>query len=198
MRIKRAVLARHFGFSEKARWEMADDGISELDVAESVLNAVAIYKKLRSRSPLRVERKEYLYVIISPNLLGLPIYTKGKLISQGGRDYFYFLVSFPGLWETGNLSAYTTMNTLTHCPNCGSKRFRTVRKDLREEYDGQPYVVRGLEFQECSDCGERMFSPEVMQRIEAVSPAYSKRRGTKHSTKAALRAESPARAVART
>jgi len=90
------------------------------------------------------------------------------------------------------------MNTLNHCPNCGSKRFKKARKDLREEYDGQPYVVRGLEFQECSDCGERMFSPEAMQRIETVSPAYSKRRSTKHAAKAALRAESSPPAVAHT
>ncbi|SRR5579871_656287 len=93
VRIKRAVLAQQFGFSEKARWEMAADGISELDVAESIVNAVAIYKRLRSRSPLRPERREYLYVIVSPNLLGVPIYSKGKLVAIGGRDYFYFLIS---------------------------------------------------------------------------------------------------------
>ena len=44
VRIKRAVLAGRYAFSEKARTEM--------DVVESILNAVAIYKTLRSRSPL--------------------------------------------------------------------------------------------------------------------------------------------------
>ena len=34
-RIKRAVLAGHYAFSEKARLEMEADGITELDVAES-------------------------------------------------------------------------------------------------------------------------------------------------------------------
>ncbi|NOZ20235.1 MAG: hypothetical protein GXP25_04015 [Planctomycetes bacterium] len=52
-RIKRAVLAGRYAFSEKARLEMEADGIVELDVAESILNAVAIYKKIRSRSPFR-------------------------------------------------------------------------------------------------------------------------------------------------
>jgi hypothetical protein len=64
VRIKRAVLAGHYVFSEKARVEMEADGLTELDIAESVLNAVAIYKRLRSRSPLRQQPKEYLYVIL--------------------------------------------------------------------------------------------------------------------------------------
>jgi hypothetical protein len=53
IRIKRAVLAGRYVFSEKARQEMEADGLTELDVAESVLNAVAIYKRLRSHSPSR-------------------------------------------------------------------------------------------------------------------------------------------------
>ena len=52
-RIKRAVLAGHYAFSEKARMDMEADSLTELDVAESILNAVAIYKMIRSRSPLR-------------------------------------------------------------------------------------------------------------------------------------------------
>jgi hypothetical protein len=49
--IKRAVLAGRYAFSDKARSEMEEDGLTELDVAESILNAGAIRKKLRSRSP---------------------------------------------------------------------------------------------------------------------------------------------------
>jgi len=107
-------------------------------------------------------------------------------------------ISISWFLRNRRLNAQTTMSTLNHCPNCGSKRFKKVRKDLRELYNGQPYVVRGLEFQECSDCGERMFSPEAMQRIEAVSPAYSKRHRAKHSAKPALRAEPSPPAVAHT
>ena len=53
VRIKRAVLVGRYVFSEKARTEMKADGLADMDVVESILNAVAIYKTLRSRSPLR-------------------------------------------------------------------------------------------------------------------------------------------------
>lgn len=93
VRIKRAVLAGRYAFSEKARLEMEADGLTELDVAESILNAVAIFKKLRSRSPRRAPAREYLYIIQSTNLNGLPIYTKGKLVKDADRESYYFLVS---------------------------------------------------------------------------------------------------------
>jgi hypothetical protein len=93
VRIKRAVLAGRYAFSEKARIEMEADGLTELDVAESIVNAVAIYKTIRSTSPFRNDVRERLYVIQSTNLTGLPIYTKGKLVSTGGMETYYFLVS---------------------------------------------------------------------------------------------------------
>lgn len=93
IRIKRAVLAGRYAFSEKARIEMETDQLTELDVAESILNAVAIYKRMRSRSPMRSKTREYLYVIQSTNLDGLAIYTKGKLVQEAGVETYYFLVS---------------------------------------------------------------------------------------------------------
>ncbi len=72
---------------------MEEDGITELDVAESILNAVAIYKKLRSRSTYREKSVEYLYVIQSTNLDGLMIYTKGKLMRETDSETYYFLIS---------------------------------------------------------------------------------------------------------
>jgi hypothetical protein len=93
VRIKRAVLGGRYAFSEKARLEMEEDAIGELDVAESIINAVAIYKKLRSRSSFKAMRTEYLYVIQSPNLNGLAIYSKGKLVKEAGEEIYYFLVS---------------------------------------------------------------------------------------------------------
>jgi len=93
VRIKRAVLAGRYAFSEKARLEMEADCLTELDVAESILNAVAIYKTLRSRSPQRGRQREYLHVIQSPNLEGLAIYSKGKLAQEAGEEVYYFLVS---------------------------------------------------------------------------------------------------------
>ncbi|SRR6266478_6549511 len=93
LRIKRAVLTGRYAFSEKARTEMKIDGITELDVAESILNAVAIYKKLRSTNPRRQWSKEYLYVIQSTNLEGLAIYTKGKFVREAELETYYFLIS---------------------------------------------------------------------------------------------------------
>jgi hypothetical protein len=63
-----------------------------LDVAESILNAVAIYKTVRSVSP-RSHRREMLHIIQSTNLNGLAIYSKGKLVSDVGQDTYYFLIS---------------------------------------------------------------------------------------------------------
>ena len=93
VRIKRAVLAGRYAFSEKARVEMEADHLSELDVAEAILNAVAIFKKIRSTNPVRNRPREYLYIIQSTNLEGLLIYTKGKLVKEGTQDKYYFLVS---------------------------------------------------------------------------------------------------------
>jgi len=85
VRIKRAVLAGRYAFSEKARLEMEVDGLEELDVAESILNAVAIYKKIRSTSQSRNKAKEYLYVMQSPNLDGIAIYTKANWCEKEAR-----------------------------------------------------------------------------------------------------------------
>lgn len=93
VRIKRAVLAGRYSFSDKARLEMECDGLTDLDVAEAILNAVAIFRKIRSTSPRRTRAKEYLYIIQSTNLEGLLIYTKGKLVKEAGQDSYYFLVS---------------------------------------------------------------------------------------------------------
>jgi hypothetical protein len=57
------------------------------------LNAVAIYKTIRSVSAHRSHRKELLHVIQSTNLNGLAIYTKGKLASDDDQDTYYFLIS---------------------------------------------------------------------------------------------------------
>lgn len=93
IRIKRAVLSGRFEFSRKAAEEMDADDLTRLDVAESIMNAVAIYKSIRSISPYRKGKRETLHVIQSTNLKGVPIYTKGKLVAEAGVETYYFLVS---------------------------------------------------------------------------------------------------------
>lgn len=93
VRIKRAILSGHYAFSEKASLELESDGLTELDIAESIVNAVAIYKTIRSQSPYRKQTKEYLHIIQSTNLEGMMIYSKGKLVQEAGVETYYFLVS---------------------------------------------------------------------------------------------------------
>jgi hypothetical protein len=38
-------------------------------------------------------KREYLYVIQSTGLTGIPIYTKGKFSRQQSEEVYYFLVS---------------------------------------------------------------------------------------------------------
>ena len=42
---------------------------------------------------MRSRRFEYLCVIQSTTFDGVMVYSKGKLITEGGEDRFYFLVS---------------------------------------------------------------------------------------------------------
>jgi hypothetical protein len=93
IRIKRAILAGQYAFSEKASIELEADGLTELDVVESIANAVAIYKTIRSQNPYRKGTREYLHIIQSTNLEGVMIYTKGKLVHEADRETYYFLIS---------------------------------------------------------------------------------------------------------
>ena len=72
---------------------METDDLTELDIAESILNARDVYKKLRSNSASRNKRREYLYIIQGTNVDGLVIYTKGKFVESEGTGTYYFLVS---------------------------------------------------------------------------------------------------------
>jgi YgiT-type zinc finger domain-containing protein len=71
------------------------------------------------------------------------------------------------------------MLKITICPTCGSDRIRLVRRDLPGEFRGQPYIVPDLEFHECPNCGEHVYDAQAMRKIEAVSPAFAKRRKKK-------------------
>ena len=68
------------------------------------------------------------------------------------------------------------MFEISSCPTCGSQKLRRVRRDFEGEYQGDAYRVEGLEFFECPDCGEKIYSREAMRRIEAKSPAFVSRK----------------------
>ena len=65
------------------------------------------------------------------------------------------------------------------CPTCGGERISRVRKTVTRQYNGRAYQVPDLEFEECPDCGERVYDREAMRKIEAYSPAYAHRRPRK-------------------
>lgn len=92
VRIKRCVLQGHVRFTNKAREELERDDLTVLDVREALVNASAIYKSIRSTHPT-TRRRESLHIIRSRNLSGVAIYTKGKLVLEGGVETYYLLVS---------------------------------------------------------------------------------------------------------
>jgi hypothetical protein len=92
VRIKRLVIARRVLFTEKAESELAAESLTPELVYESILNAPAVFKALRSRNP-RTGATEKLYVIKGLTFDGLGIYTKGKILTRAGVDVFYVLIS---------------------------------------------------------------------------------------------------------
>jgi YgiT-type zinc finger domain-containing protein len=72
------------------------------------------------------------------------------------------------------------MLNITICPNCGSRKLKTVQRDLVRTTGGQRYIVPSLEFHECPNCGEKLFGPDAMQKIQSFSPAYASGRDKDH------------------
>jgi hypothetical protein len=92
VRIKRCALANRVRLTDKARDEMECDDLELSDIRESIMNAKAIYKTVRSRNP-STGKREYLHIIQSANLTGVAIYSKGKLTVEDGVDVYYLLIS---------------------------------------------------------------------------------------------------------
>ena len=72
---------------------MEADGLTAGEVIESIVNAQAIVRTLRSRSPARRYAGEKLYVIKSFSYDGTLIYTKGTIVRQAEHEVFYVFVS---------------------------------------------------------------------------------------------------------
>lgn len=92
-KIKRLAIARRLRFTFKADTERIRDGLSVEDIVEALVNAVAITKTLRSRSPHRLQPREKLYVIISATYEGTLVYTKGTLRKLRDIEEYYLLIS---------------------------------------------------------------------------------------------------------
>jgi YgiT-type zinc finger domain-containing protein len=45
-----------------------------------------------------------------------------------------------------------------------------VRRTVTRTFRGKPYTVPNLTFHECPNCGEQVYSPEAIDKIEAHRP----------------------------
>jgi len=75
----------------KAQLELEIDDLTREDVRESLVNAAAIYKTIRS--PVPGIGREYLHIIESASFQGVVIYSKGKLVVEDDREVYYVLIS---------------------------------------------------------------------------------------------------------
>jgi YgiT-type zinc finger domain-containing protein len=64
---------------------------------------------------------------------------------------------------------------ITICPNCGSDEIKKVRRNWMGKSQGKTYSVPALEFYECPSCGERVYEPRAIRKIESYSPTFSKK-----------------------
>ena len=67
------------------------------------------------------------------------------------------------------------MFDITHCPTCGSRKIRKIQGPLTREFKGETYTVADITYHECPDCGEHLYEPEAMDKLQAASPAFRKR-----------------------
>jgi YgiT-type zinc finger domain-containing protein len=72
--------------------------------------------------------------------------------------------------------------SISTCPSCGSSMIRRVKRKWTGNYQGEPYMVAGLEYFECSNCQEKIYPPEAMRRIQESSPAYAKPRQARRAS----------------
>jgi len=92
IRIKRLVIARRVMFTVKARNEIERDMLTEDLVLEAILNAPVIQKRLSSVNP-KSGMHETLFIISGFTYNGLILFTKGKIVHQEDKDYYYVLIS---------------------------------------------------------------------------------------------------------
>ena len=79
---------------------------------------------------------------------------------------------------------------ITTCPTCGSKRIKSVRRNLTRKFEGHEYTVPNLEYYECPACGEKVYDREAMRQIEAHSPAFKRETSKRKPAKSARSATS--------
>ena len=62
------------------------------------------------------------------------------------------------------------------CPMCGAKEIRRVKRDIVTTRPDYTFTATAIDIEECPACGERFFSLEAMEAIEAQRPQTARRR----------------------
>ena len=65
----------------------------------------------------------------------------------------------------------TSGKALRRCPTCASPRIRAVVGEYRTRVQGEEVVIPQLVRDECPQCGEVLFGPEAMRRMEKYRKA---------------------------
>lgn len=66
------------------------------------------------------------------------------------------------------------------CHECGNKSMHRVQEDHTTEMG---YLIRNLDFYKCSDCGEKLFDPDAMDRILKEGRLADKRPNRRKASK---------------
>ena len=59
------------------------------------------------------------------------------------------------------------MTKIVQCPSCGNRGLKNVCRSVRRVIDGREVVVPKVRFQECPDCGEKIYDAEAMRQLES-------------------------------
>ena len=81
-----------------------------------------------------------------------------------------------GLKIQQNKKTMKSDKRLHSCPTCRSRNIRLVRGKYSTRIRGEPVTVPDLEREECPDCGEILFGPEAMRRLEGMRELSAKAR----------------------
>lgn len=166
-RIKRAVLAGRYAFSDKSRVEMKIDDYGT--------GCRGVHPQRRSNL-----QKSSFHQRTSPLTPGVSVCHSESESRRIGDLYQRQVcprsrrgdVLFSNFIQKSLI--IINMFMIKSCPSCGSNKIKKVRCDWRDEYGATTYVVPDLEYFECPVCGERVYGSDAMRKIEAYSPAFQR------------------------
>ena len=68
------------------------------------------------------------------------------------------------------------MKALTKCPICGSRKIQRRKESVQLHPRGRTVVVKEVEIDHCTNCGERFFDHAASEKIDAAIPTTARRR----------------------